>query len=171
MIKRENMESVDNNYNHSYELSISESRFINTHLYGGNGEDTYQVDFAKTEKTVIDNHDSDGSSDYLKLEGVTTDDIRFYRNLNHLVIKNLANQNEPKQVVVQNWFKSADYQIDEIKAGDYGISNKQIAVIFQTLAAFNVDDGVGEDLLSKEDQDEIKNVLANAWMPKVSPLA
>jgi Ca2+-binding RTX toxin-like protein len=171
VIKRENMESVDNNYNHSYELSISESRFINTHLYGGNGEDTYRVDFAKTEKTVIDNHDSDGSSDYLKLEGVTTDDIRFYRNLNHLVIKNLANQNEPKQVVVQNWFKSADYQIDEIEAGDYGISNKQIAIIFQTLAAFNVDDGVCEDLLSKEEQDEIKNVLANAWMPKVSPLA
>ncbi|WP_440682195.1 hypothetical protein, partial [Cysteiniphilum halobium] len=98
--------------------------------------------------------------------GVKTTDLRFYREVSNLMIKNLADKNKPKEVVVTDWFASEDHQLDEIEVGKFMLSNKQIDVIIQTLASFNVESGVGEDLLNKEQQDEIKNTLTNAWMPK-----
>ena len=46
------------------------------------------------------------------------------------------------------------------------LGKQQIDVIIQTLASFNVESGVGEELLNKDQQDEIKSVLANSWVPK-----
>ncbi|WP_192483952.1 MULTISPECIES: calcium-binding protein [Cysteiniphilum] len=138
----------------------------NNTLSGGDGSDYYQVNFKNANNTVINNYDSDGSSDFMKLNGVKTTDLRFYREVSNLMIKNLADKDKPKEIVVQDWFESEDHQIDEIGVGKFVLSNKQIDVIIQTLASFNVETGVGEDLLNKDQQDEIKSTLANAWMPK-----
>ncbi|MDA0910859.1 MAG: hypothetical protein O2809_04790 [Proteobacteria bacterium] len=138
----------------------------NNILSGGDGSDHYQVNFKNANNTIINNYDSDGSSDFMKLTGVKTTDLRFYREVSNLMIKNLADKNKPKEIVVTDWFESQDHQIDEIEVGKFVLSNKQIDVIIQTLASFNVETGVGEDLLNKNQQDEIKNTLTNAWMPK-----
>ncbi|GGF90320.1 MULTISPECIES: calcium-binding protein [Cysteiniphilum] len=138
----------------------------NNILSGGNGSDHYQINFKNANNTIINNYDSDGSSDFMKLNGIKTTDLRFYREVSNLMIKNLADKNKPKEIIVTDWFESGDHQIDEIEVGKFVLSNKQIDVIIQTLASFNVESGVGEDLLNKEQQDEIKSTLANAWMPK-----
>ncbi len=138
----------------------------NNTLVGGDGSDYYQVNFKKANNTVINNYDSDDSSDFIKLNGVKTTDLRFYREVSNLMIKNLADKNKPKEIIVTDWFESEEHQIDEIEVGKFVLSNKQIDVIIQTLASFNVETGVGEDLLNKDQQDEIKSTLAKAWMPK-----
>ncbi|WP_151192649.1 calcium-binding protein [Cysteiniphilum sp. JM-1] len=138
----------------------------NNILSGGNGSDHYQINFKNTNNTIINNYDGDGSSDFMKLNGIKTTDLRFYREVSNLMIKNLADKNKPKEIIVTDWFESGDHQIDEIEVGKFVLSNKQIDVIIQTLASFNVETGVGEDLLNKDQQDEIKNTLVNAWMPK-----
>ncbi|MDA0911201.1 MAG: calcium-binding protein [Proteobacteria bacterium] len=160
VIKRENVQSgSDNN-----DILVANDGL--NYLHGGNGQDSYEIDFAQTQKTVIDNYDNDNSSDFMKLNGIKTTDLRFYREVSNLMIKNLADSNKPREIVVQDWFESEAHQIDEIGVEQFVLSNKQIDVIIQTLASFNVESGVGEDLLSQDQQDEIKNVLANSWTPK-----
>ncbi len=138
----------------------------NNTLEGGEGSDYYQVDLRRSNNVIINNHDTDNSSDFLKLHGLKTDDIRFYREVSNLVIKNLANQNKLKQIVVENWFESEAHKIDEIEVGNHMLDKKRIDVIIQTLASFNVETGVGEDLLNKDQKDEIKSILVNSWIPK-----
>ncbi|WP_192483058.1 MULTISPECIES: hypothetical protein [Cysteiniphilum] len=160
MIKRESVQSgSDNN-----DILVANGDL--SYLHGGNGQDSYEVDFTQTQKTIVDNYDNDNSSDFMKLNGIKTTDLRFYREVSNLMIKNLADKNKPKEIVVQDWFESEDHQIDEIEIEQFVLSNKQIDVIIQTLASFNVESGVGEDLLSQDQQDEIKNMLANSWTPK-----
>uniref|UniRef100_UPI003F83DB11 calcium-binding protein n=1 Tax=Cysteiniphilum sp. 6C5 TaxID=3453128 RepID=UPI003F83DB11 len=160
VLKRENVQSgSDNN-----DILVANGDL--NYLHGGNGEDSYAVDFSQTQKTIVNNYDSDNSSDFMRLNGVKTTDLRFYREVSNLMIKNLADNNKPKEIVVQDWFEAEDHQIDEIEVGQFMLSNKQIDVIIQTLASFNVESGVGEDLLNKDQQDEIKSVLVNSWMPK-----
>ncbi|WP_151194410.1 calcium-binding protein [Cysteiniphilum sp. JM-1] len=160
VIKRENVQSGSDNH----DVLVANGDL--SYLHGGSGQDSYEVDFAQTQKTVVDNYDNDNSSDFMKLNGVKTTDLRFYREVSNLMIKNLADSNKPREIVVQDWFESEAHQIDEIGVEQFVLSNKQIDVIIQTLASFNVETGVGEDLLSQDQQDEIKSVLANSWIPK-----
>ncbi|GGF96823.1 MULTISPECIES: hypothetical protein [Cysteiniphilum] len=160
VLKRENVQSGSDNH----DVLVANGDL--SYLHGGNGQDSYEIDFAQTQKTIIDNYDNDNSSDFMKLNGIKTTDLRFYREVSNLMIKNLADSNKPREIVVQDWFESEAHQIDEIGVEQFVLSNKQIDVIIQTLASFNVETGVGEDLLNKDQQDEIKSVLANSWMPK-----
>ena len=49
---------------------------------------------------------------FLRLSGIKTDDIRFYREVSHLMIKNLADEDKAQEVIAQDWFESQDQQID-----------------------------------------------------------
>ena len=128
-------------------------------LSGGNNE--IAMDSAGT--TRINNADSNGGEDSLVLDGASAEDLWFYREMSHLMIRNLADEHS---VTVENWFDSPDNQIDQVMTDEMVLHQTQIDQLIQAMATFNVDTGAGEIVLNPEQKDHLSSIIANTWSIK-----
>lgn len=135
----------------------------NNEVSGGLGNDTYEIGMDSAGTTRINNADSDGGEDSLVLDGASAEDLWFYREMSHLMIRNLADEHS---VTVENWFDSPDNQIDQVMTDEMVLHQTQIDQLIQAMATFNVDTGAGEIVLNPEQKDHLSSIIANTWSIK-----
>ena len=143
-------------------LVVKSNNALN-YLAGMNGNDTYEIDMSNAGTTLINNADSDGGEDRLMLEGTSAEDLWFYREMSHLMIRNLADEHS---ITVQNWFDSPDNQIDQVMTDEMILHQRQVDQLIQEMAAFNVASGAGEIILNPEQEDQMSSIIANTWSVK-----
>lgn len=145
------------------DILIANSQNSLHYLAGMNGNDTYTVAMDSAGTTWINNADSDGGEDSLVLDGASAEDLWFYREMSHLMIRNLADE---YSVTVENWFDSPDNQIDQVMTDEMVLHQTQIDQLIQAMATFNVDTGAGEIVLNPEQKDHLSSIIANTWSIK-----
>ncbi len=109
-------------------------------LDGGAGSDTYQFSLGDGTDT-INNVDTDaGSIDLLAFGGsIDSNDLWFAQADNDLVVSVLGTLDK---VTVDDWFDSADNQLDQFQSGDGKILNAaDVQQLVSAMAAFQPNDG------------------------------
>ena len=66
------------------------------------------------------------------------------------------------RVRIDNWYRSDDAQLDEIRAGDYVLMRDQVDKLVNAMAAFDVPQGVGV-VIPDAVRAELEPTLASVW--------
>ncbi len=128
-------------------------------LDGGDGNDTYLFERGSGLDT-LSNFESGGMGmDVAIFQDANFEDLWFSKSRSHLMISVTGTEDS---VVIRNWFKGADYQLDSFEAGSSVLLNNQIDQLVLAMASFNVPVGAGS-VIPSHVKDELATVLAQTW--------
>ncbi|MDK1290344.1 calcium-binding protein, partial [Pseudoalteromonas umbrosa] len=136
----------------------------NDRLIGGAGSDTYRFEGSFGQDS-ISNYDADPqSTDVIDFTGLTSGDLWFSRNGNHLMVDVIGTDD---RVQVDNWFINSNYRVDSIVTTDASLASEQVDQLVNAMAAFDVPQGVGA-ITSVATEEQLAPVLAQTWLVKVT---
>ena len=61
-----------------------------------------------------------------------------------------------------NWYSSANYQLDSIEVGDAALLNNQVDQLVSAMAAYSVPSGAGS-VIAQDVKDELQPVITATW--------
>ncbi|UQZ88322.1 hypothetical protein C4J81_03510 [Deltaproteobacteria bacterium Smac51] len=129
------------------------------YLHGGAGDDTYIIRHGDGQDTI---NNTGGGNDLLKFIDFNPAELWFSQSGNNLEIRTIG---ATDKVTVQNWF-AGDYKIDTIQAGDWSITEAQVAQMVQAMASFGAPMGIN-DQWTDEQKESLTPLLAAHWTPKL----
>ncbi|MFT6350542.1 MAG: Ca2+-binding RTX toxin-like protein [Psychromonas sp.] len=128
-------------------------------LLGGSGSDTYIFGADSGSDTIV-NFDADPASvDIALFEEVSFEDLWFSRNGDNLQITHAGTDD---QVIVNNWYNGADYQLDSINTSSSVLLNNQVDQLVSAMATYDVPSGAG-NVVPQDIKDQLQTVIAETW--------
>lgn len=128
----------------------------NDTLIGGAGDDTYIFGRGDGQDTINDNS---GGDDLLNFTDINPAELWFGKSGNHLIINLVGSEDK---VTVSNWYYNDSYKIDTIQAGDYAITESQVALMVQAMAAIGAPGGA-DGQWTQEQEEALQPVLSTYW--------
>ncbi len=140
----------------------------NDYLCGGDyyntGADRYLFGIGSGQDTIYDRNWASGQDDTV---GISTDSKNLvFRQLGSDLQVSIAGQQD--SVKIQNWYSSADYQIEIFETADGRmLANTQVEQLIQAMASFTNQTGLTWEQALAERPDDVQTVLAAHWQPAV----
>ncbi|MCP4487098.1 MAG: calcium-binding protein, partial [Gammaproteobacteria bacterium] len=138
---------------------------IDTTISGGLGNDTI-TDSGGNDTYIFNQGDGqDTIADYTGTDtlafgaDITKDEIWFSQNGNDLQI-NLAGSDD--QIIIDNWYSGANYQLESIETGSSALLNNQIDQLVSAMASYSVPSGAG-NVIPQDVKDALQPILADSW--------
>ncbi len=130
-------------------------------ISGNEGNDSYLFGM-NDGRDIINNYSENGQAetDTLIFEELDTSHLWFTQNGDDLVIDYIGNDD---QVIIDDWFLGAAYQLDEIHASGEVLYANQVQQLVDAIAAFGIDEPSSLSGLSQQEQDDLNTAIAAAW--------
>ncbi|WP_122209047.1 calcium-binding protein, partial [Pseudomonas viridiflava] len=132
----------------------------NDALTGSEGSDTYAFGVGGG-KDSVNNYDASTSNDTVQFDAsVSLEELWFRRSGNDLEVSIV---DTPDKIVVNNWYSSNDYHVDQFKTSDgKTLLDSQVQSLVDTMASFGVSAGA-ESSLTQSQQNQLDAVLVASW--------
>ncbi|PYD22726.1 calcium-binding protein [Pseudomonas savastanoi pv. glycinea] len=132
----------------------------NDALTGSEGSDTYAFGVGGG-KDSVNNYDASTSNDTVQFDAsVSLEELWFRRSGNDLEVSIV---DTPDKIVVNNWYSSNDYHVDQFKTSDgKTLLDSQVQSLVDTMASFGVSAGA-ESSLTQSQQSQLDAVLVASW--------
>ncbi|MCP5214245.1 MAG: tandem-95 repeat protein [Pseudomonadales bacterium] len=130
-------------------------------LSGGSGSDTYHFSSGDGSDT-IKNYAADAeiAVDRLLFEDFDRDELWLHQQGDDLVVNHIGSDD---RVYIEDWFLSAEHQLDEIYAGDQILLASQVDQLVQAMATISGGEPANIENLTAQHQEDLSTALAVAW--------
>ena len=131
------------------------------YIQGYYGADTYIFNKGDGIDTIYDYDTNTNNKDTIKLGADILNTI-FKKEGSGLSIQ-FADSDD--KINIQNWYKSPNYQIEEIKDNKGNmITNKKVEKLIEYMSTFEANTGMTWNNAIKQDKDNLQTVLENFWI-------
>lgn len=131
------------------------------YIQGYYGADTYIFSKGDGIDTIYDYDTNTNNKDTIKLGADILNTI-FKKEGSSLSIQ-FADSDD--KINIQNWYKSPNYQIEEIKDNKGNmITNKKVEKLIEYMSTFEANTGMTWNNAIKQDKDNLQTVLENFWI-------
>jgi Ca2+-binding RTX toxin-like protein len=132
----------------------------NDYLSGGLGNDTYRFSRGDGQDNIVDIDATAGNADVLQFQtDVAHDQLWFSQSGNNLVISIIGTNDK---IMIAGGAASANFHIEQIKAGGKILSDTQVANLVQTMASMTPP-AMGQTTLTDAQRTQLAPVLAANW--------
>lgn len=130
-------------------------------MNGGTGNDTYLLKRGYGQDVIVDFDKTIGNTDSIQWDqNIRSAQLWFTQQNNDLVIQIIGTTD---QVTIDNWYVSAEYQIEALKAGDGKIlAAAQVQNLVSAMSSLTPP-ALGQTTLSSTQQNQLSSVLAQSW--------
>lgn len=129
-------------------------------IYGGAGNDIYNFIRGDGADTIFENDATVGNIDYLKFaSGVNYDQLWFKQIGSSLEVDVIGTSDK---VTIDNWFLSADRQVESIQAGGKEIYNSSVINLVNAMAGMTAP-AAGQTTLTAAQHAALDPVIAANW--------
>jgi Ca2+-binding RTX toxin-like protein len=138
----------------------------NDRLTGGEGDDTYVFSQTSSEGDDIIYNDASTwatDNDVLELTASTKESLWFSQEGADLRVDFVGNNGS---LLIDDWYTSANFEVDEIHAGEETLYAADVQQLVDAMAAFTDTSGIiGDGGSAPVGDTDFNNVLAAAWQP------
>ncbi len=133
----------------------------NDTLIGGHtySRDTYLFNLGDGQDEITDNGHGSYADSLQFGASFSSDNLWFTQEDNDLLIQHVGSDD---QVLINDWFLSANNQIEQISVDDAVLSNTKVANLVTVMSAYDAPTG-SDGFITEEIENQLASVMADSW--------